>query len=193
MRPPDEAIERIREKLLGHSVSAETRRKIGTANRGRKRSIETRAKMSASFKGRIFSAEHRKRLSRASTGKTLSIETRKKISETKKQQKLRGEHCPRWRGGLQTESYPREFRRITEEIRQRDGYLCRMPGCRYAGSFRKNPVHHIDYNKHNLSPENLITLCRPHHAQTSAGDRVAWELLLRDMNRDMDRTAEVRL
>lgn len=27
--------------------------------------------------------------------------------------------------------------------------------------------NHIDYNKHNLSPENLVTLCKSCHAKTN--------------------------
>jgi hypothetical protein len=66
-----------------------------------------------------------------------------------------------WRGGISYEPYcsiwkDKEYK---ESIRERDGYKCLNPSC-----CRTNPedltIHHIDYNKKNCNPNNLITICR---------------------------------
>lgn len=51
-----------------------------------------------------------------------------------------------------------------EQIRERDGHSCRLCG-RAAEPQRRLDVHHIDYNKDNLDPSNLITLCRFCHGK----------------------------
>lgn len=44
-------------------------------------------------------------------------------------------------------------------IRERDNYTCQL-----CGMIRKGlDVHHIDENKLNCDPDNLITLCRKCH------------------------------
>ena len=59
-------------------------------------------------------------------------------------------------------------------IRERDGrrcQLCGMPESECLARFgRKLNVHHIDYNRRNNDPTNLISLCQACHAKTN-GDR----------------------
>jgi len=64
-----------------------------------------------------------------------------------------------WKGGISCEPYcgvwlDKEFK---EDIKQRDNYQCQNPDC--WGTSKKLVIHHIDYNKKNCSPTNLITLC----------------------------------
>ena len=74
-------------------LSAETRRKMSEANRGKKgrpQSVETRRKLSEANKGKRLSAEHRRKISEAQRGqkrKPLSAEHRRKISEAGKGEK----------------------------------------------------------------------------------------------------------
>lgn len=69
----------------GHAVSAETKMKIGNANRGKKRTEESKRKMSESAKMRSpISETHRKALSAAATGRVFSKEARDKISSAVK-------------------------------------------------------------------------------------------------------------
>lgn len=46
-----------------------------------------------------------------------------------------------------------------ESIKERDGYKCLNPCCNSNNPNDLN-IHHIDYNKKNCAPNNLITLCR---------------------------------
>jgi hypothetical protein len=50
---------------------------------------------------------------------------------------------------------------LKKAIRERDHYVCQL--CLKNGWV----VHHIDYDKKNCDPKNLITLCRKCHAKTN--------------------------
>lgn len=68
---------------------------------------------------------------------------------------------PNWQGGISYEPYCQIWKdkEYKEDIKIRDGYKCLNPCCD-----SKNPnnlvIHHIDYDKKNCSPDNLITVCR---------------------------------
>ena len=104
-----------------------------------------------------------------------STETRKKMSESRS-----GEKHYNWQNGKSFEIYPQEFSKpLKERIRQRDGHRCQE--CfRHESELRtksnkpcKLSIHHIDYNKKNNKECNLISLCRPCHAQTNY-KRIDW-------------------
>jgi len=64
-----------------------------------------------------------------------------------------------WKGGIASEPYcsvwlNKEFRK---SILERDGYQCQNPNC--LGISKRLCLHHIDYNKKNCNPNNLIILC----------------------------------
>ena len=91
-------------------------------------------------------------------GKHLSIETRQKISES-----LSGEKSPFWRGGISFLPYPPTFNaELKAAIRERDAHTCRI-----CGEKPVKGIHHIDYDKANTSPSNLIILCPPCHGKTN--------------------------
>lgn len=78
------------------------------------------------------------------------------------------EKHPSWLGGKSFEPYGVEFNnKLKEQIRKRDNYRCQE--CKYTQKTLgyKLPVHHIDYNKENNNPENLISLCRSCHSKTN--------------------------
>ena len=59
---------------------------------------------------------------------------------------------------------------LRESIRQRDGYMCQMCGIHQdelKGRFKQFDIHHIDYDKDNCDPKNLMTLCRKCHVKTN--------------------------
>ena len=84
-----------------------------------------------------------------------------------------GENSHRWRGGPQV--YPKGWNhRYKEQIRQRDGRECAMCGRTALETGRALDVHHIDYDKGNLDPSNLLALCRFCHPRT-ASNRSFWQ------------------
>lgn len=82
-----------------------------------------------------------------------------------------GTQNPNWRGGLSRLPYPWNFREISKRVIQRDHETCQGPECR--GIDRRLTTHHIDYNKGNCSPTNLITLCSSCNSRANF-DRPMW-------------------
>ena len=71
-----------------------------------------------------------------------------------------GDKHPNWRGGTSEEPYAFEFsKQLKELIRHRDGYKCQKCGCPEIENNKKLTCHHIDYDKKNCLPINLISLC----------------------------------
>ena len=78
----------------------------------------------------------------------------------------KGERNVAWRDGLSYEPYEPEFNdTLKEQIRKRDNYACQICG-QLQNGIKLHP-HHIDYNKKNNKPSNLISLCRSCHAKTN--------------------------
>jgi len=108
-------------------------------------------------------------------GETHSKETKLKMSNVRKElykngiiEGMKKEKNPAWKGGKSFEPYGFEFdEKLKKVIRQRDKFVCQI--CRKNGFC----VHHIDYNKKNNNPNNLITLCRICHGYTNY-DREKW-------------------
>jgi hypothetical protein len=72
---------------------------------------------------------------------------------------MSGEKSPRWKGGISLEPYcdiwlDEEYK---QSIKDRDGYKCLNPDCTNICS--KLVLHHINYNKKDCNPENIITVC----------------------------------
>jgi hypothetical protein len=71
------------------------------------------------------------------------------------------ENNPNWLGGIGSLPYATEWTEpFRETIRERDNHTCQK--CFKTTNNNRNKklcVHHIDYNKKNCSPINLITLC----------------------------------
>lgn len=79
-----------------------------------------------------------------------------------------GENNPFWEGGKSYELYPMGWNKTCkEQIRRRDEYKCQLCGVPEVESSFRLHVHHIDYDKKNLSPENLISLCQSCHMKTN--------------------------
>ena len=118
---------------------------------------EWNRKVSESLKGRIFTEEHR-----CNIGKTNC-----------------GEKNYGWLGGVSFLPYSYKFtKHLKESIKARDNYKCRL-----CGIEAKLFIHHIDYDKFNCQPENLISLCLPCHVKTSY-NRDCWREYLIYKNRE---------
>lgn len=86
-----------------------------------------------------------------------------------------GEKSSNWQGGISFEPYPLGWNKtFKEQIRYRDRYKCQFCGKPETECYRKLDVHHIDYDKKNLSIENLISLCSSCHMKTN-GNRKYWQ------------------
>lgn len=76
---------------------------------------------------------------------------------------------PYYYKGIADEEYPPEFNRVLkDQIIKRDGSKCQLCPTNFNLA-----VHHIDYNKQNINPANLITLCAHHHMKTN-WNRAYW-------------------
>ena len=90
-----------------------------------------------------------------------------------------GEKSPNWRGGISTLPWGKEFtRELKDKIRNRDNYTCQI--CGDKETKRRHAVHHIDYDKENNNPENLITLCTACHCRTGY-KRKHWMSFFKEM------------
>jgi hypothetical protein len=99
-----------------------------------------------------------------------SLEHRQKLSLSKM-----GENNPSWKGGISIlKTYPLDWTEtLKESIRERDKYECKICGIHQDEIDISLHVHHIDYDKDNLNPENLISLCPSCHSKTNH-DREEW-------------------
>ena len=198
----EETKKKLSEMRMGKKASMEARLKMSKSQKGRKYSLETRKKISESNIGRIISDEQRRKTSERNignkycVGRILSEETKKKISESRLKnppkpywlgkhlsaehkknvgigrRKYVGELASNWRGGKSFEPYSLDWRKTLKiAIRERDDYACQICGEKQGN--RALDVHHIDYNKLNCNPENLISLCLSCHRRTN-GKRDYW-------------------
>lgn len=157
----------------GHPTSENTKLKISHAlignknNFGKKLSPETIKKITDSQKGKKLSDDHKRKLSLAKIGKPSKRKGCKVSEETK--EKLRqyvGEKASGWKGGLSKIAYSVNWTlTLKRSIRERDKYTCQI--CGSPQEDRVHAIHHIDYDKKNCNPNNLITLCIKCHCKTN--------------------------
>lgn len=74
--------------------------------------------------------------------------------------------------------YTAEFnRQIKDLVRTRDNASCRVCNKTRTEAGGVLEIHHINYNKSDSNPINLITLCKRCHGRTN-GNRLHWEIEL---------------
>jgi hypothetical protein len=85
-----------------------------------------------------------------------------------------GKNHPNWIGDRSLLERPDEWDEgLKEQIRERDNHRCQecfrhQDELRFRNvKFKKLAVHHIDYDKKNCNPMNLISLCDSCHMQTN--------------------------
>lgn len=181
--------EKISKANKGHEVSQETKQKIREKHIGMFHTEETKKKLSEILKGKkgywegkTFSEKHRKNLSLTHKGKSNNFlgkrhseESKRKMSKAQKgkikgpcsEERKRkiglansGPNSAHWKGGISCEPYCDAWvdKEYKQDILKRDNYQCQNPNCNKLYK-EKIAIHHINYDKKNCQPNNLITLC----------------------------------
>ncbi len=156
---------------LNLAKRTEVRKKISEANKGKHFSTKTEFKKG--HKPSKFSEEKRIKTRRNKGWWNDSVKSKKRFSERSK-----GEKNPSWRGGISFEPYGTDFNKeLKDQIIKRDNYRCQECFKHQEELFRKVKggkikkyklsIHHIDYNKKNNNPNNLISLCLNCHVKTN--------------------------
>ena len=125
-----------------------------------------------SAKTRIILSEKKKKLY-AEKGNVIGFQPGNKLAEHPnvvatrfKEGENTGPNNLCWRGGISFEPYSLDWTQtLKRSIRERDRYCCQM--CGLPQGDRAHDVHHIDYDKKNCDPKNLITLCHGCHTKTN--------------------------
>ena len=147
------------EEYYGEEKAKRVKEKSHNSHLGQKGSKEKKLKI------KLLSTDWWKK----NKGTEKELERNKKIGI-----KMSGENNPSWQNGISYELYTKEFNEeLKEQIRKRDNYRCQE--CfRHQdelfdkkGKHYKLNVHHIDYNKKNNNPDNLISLCKSCHSKTN--------------------------
>lgn len=153
-----------RNHFYGKQHSEETKDKLRQANSGERNYGW----------GKHLSQKHKNKLSAAHKGEKNYWYGRKNPTVAKRNRQQVGEKNGRWQGGISFEPYALEFnKQLKELIRSRDGYKCQKCGCSEIENAEKFSIHHIDYNKKNCLPINLLSLCRSCNAIVNA-NRKKW-------------------
>jgi len=129
-------------------------------NKGKKDiySEETKKLWSKQRKGRKHTEEEKLKIGKALKGGNSGSFSKERFKNK--------ENHPRWRGGISFEPYSLDWTQtLKRSIRERDKYTCQL--CSKQQENRAFDVHHIDYDKKNCDPENLILLCHSCHTKTN--------------------------
>jgi hypothetical protein len=136
-----------------------------TARSSKRMSVEGIMNVMLANSLRGQSKSTRKKLSRINKGKKFSEETKRRMSiaalENRGGQKQWGDYCDEW--------CDKEYK---DSIKERDG-RCMNPWCTNGKLLR---VHHINNEKRDCRPRNLITLCASCNSKAK-GQREHWQAL----------------
>lgn len=179
MAHSEETKRKMSESKKGHTVSQETRDKIRKKNLGRVVPEEEKKAISVGLK-KAYKEGRRK--------SNMTDEVRNKISETLKRKGIKPKNCEEkgripWNKNISgNREYSYDWNdTLKRAIRERDGFTCQV--CKKEWDEDKDvqfDVHHIDYDKENCNPNNLITLCKSCHSKTG-GQREFWEKELKGL------------
>lgn len=93
-----------------------------------------------------------------------------------------GKNHSNWQDGKSFEPYsPNWTETLRGAIRQRDCYVCQECDKTQEENGRKLDVHHIDYDKKNCDPKNLISLCHICHLKVNH-NREYWQQYFQNLN-----------
>lgn len=136
-------------KLIGRKLSDEHKKKIGKAGLGNTHGFK---------KGQSAWNKDKKGIYKLGTP---SDEHKIKLAVSKM-----GSKNPSWNNGSSLLPYTVDWTKtLRQSIRERDFYTCQL--CKEPQGDETLAVHHIDYEKKNCDPKNLITLCNSCHMKTN--------------------------
>lgn len=161
-----EALSGEKHPFYGKKRLEHSKKMIGKGNPfyGKKHTEESKQRMRMKKLGKKHTKESIELMRKVHRGKRFSDEHKRKLGEAHK-----GEKCHFWKGGIAYLPYPVDWTQtLRRSIRERDNYICQV--CSQYGDI----VHHIDYDKKNCNPDNLITLCDKCHGKTQH-NREYWE------------------
>jgi len=156
---------------LGKKHTEETKKKISEKLKlrtspmlGRHQTDYQKQRCSEVHRGMKHTEESKRKIREARAKQVISEEHKRKIGECHK-----GNKCYFWNGGISFEPYSIDWRKsLKRAIRERDKYTCQICNTEPAID-----VHHINYDKKNCNPDNLITLCHCCHGKTN-NERSKW-------------------
>ena len=129
-----------------------------TSLKGQKRSKVVRERMSEAHKGQTAWNKGKKHSKETKAKMKAAWDYKKHVTKKIKEKisiAFRGNKNPNWKGGISFEPYSVDWTKtLRRSIRERDHYICQL--CNQYG----NTIHHIDYDKKNCDPKNLINLCK---------------------------------
>ena len=142
-----------------------------------------------SEKSRLASQKAGRAMGLGNIGKKLSEDRKQKLREHNikignKPPIKRGSESHLWRGGISFLPYTLDWTEtLRKSIRERDNYICQECGVHQDELKYKLHCHHIDYDKKNCNPDNLVSLCRSCHVKTN-GDRDYWKNYFKEQHNE---------
>lgn len=104
-------------------------------------------------------------IERRSTGETLALT-----------EASRGKNNPAWKGGVANWDYAYNWKSLCKKIKDRDQWTCQLCGEQRKRWGHHLHVHHIDEDKTNNHPHNLIALCSKCHHPIHGDDEMRQKL-----------------
>ena len=142
-----------------------------------KHSDETLKTMSESGKKKVFTDKHRANISKANKGRKQSDEhIRKRMIAHLGHTRICDDKNPNWQGGISNDPYCTIWKRkeFKEYFKERDSNKCQNPIC--CGNSNHLPLHriHIDNDKQNCHPDNIILGCNSCNGRMQKKDYREW-------------------
>ncbi len=196
-----------RAKLEGYQHTAETRAKMSKSHSGKTLTPEHCESIRKARLGKKHSAATKAKIGKAALGHTRRLgmkhtpESIAQMSATRLQPENRakaraaklGAKNPAWLGGISRDPYGWDWSpELKEEVRRRDAYKCRVCGVSQEECDRAFNVHHINYDRTNCDPVNLVSLCNSCHIRTNANRQHWTDLFQAMMVRDAIEESDAR-